>query len=558
MADQADVPSEPRAPESDHRTGVQWILLLDGLLALSLAWAWNGAHPTVLYSVAGGGVALVVWQAALWWLHLARGRPLAAVPRIRLPHWFQTFTQGSHFVYWGLYYAPVFEQAPLIFIQIVFGYSLEALLCWSRKRTWSVGFGPLPVVGSINLFMWFKPEFFYGQLLMVALAFFAKEFVRWKRGDKVTHIFNPSAIALTAVGLTLIVCGSLDQISGVNLIISYEYPPNFFEFMFLFGLAVQLLFHTTQVTLGAAVALTLVHYGLAGAFGQPLTTQIFHINVFLGLNLLATDPTTSPRSKTGKLVFGFTWGLAIAAFQVGLLALGEPGYFDKIFPVPLLNLLVPQFERLAAKIDAALEGWAPNKVLQSRFVHMGAYVVLFVAILPNLKRPPDIPVLADRLAHGTDYRTAETHFLIANDEFFRAFHPDAGAPFGFLAEIREYPNYAGRMFADSWRTAGGVLEVTVRSGVVTGVFVATGERFTGEVVAHGTQIQATWTELPQALIPPPGESLHTYAHRDNPHLTVPPWLRIGTLDVSHRLVGPNTLTLRLTDRYPKRAPSPPR
>ncbi len=56
--------------------------------------------------------------------------------------------------------------------------------------------GPFPVIFSINLFLWFKPDWFYFQFLMVALGFAAKELIRWDKDGRRAHIFNPSSFPL--------------------------------------------------------------------------------------------------------------------------------------------------------------------------------------------------------------------------------------------------------------------------------------------------------------------------------------------------------------------------
>ncbi len=74
--------------------------------------------------------------------------------------------------------------------------------CCSRGRggaATSLGFGPLPIVFSTNLFLWFRDDWFYLQFLLVAAGFLGKEFVRWEREGKSVHIFNPSAFSLGAL-----------------------------------------------------------------------------------------------------------------------------------------------------------------------------------------------------------------------------------------------------------------------------------------------------------------------------------------------------------------------
>jgi hypothetical protein len=64
----------------------------------------------------------------------------------------------------------VYDSAYLIAAQLLFAYAFDMLLGWSRRDTYTLGFGPFPVIFSINLFLWFKPDWFYLQFLMVALG----------------------------------------------------------------------------------------------------------------------------------------------------------------------------------------------------------------------------------------------------------------------------------------------------------------------------------------------------------------------------------------------------
>ena len=94
------------------------------------------------------------------------------------------------FVYWSLYWRPVSEFVWLLVAQLVFAYAFDMLLCWSRRDTYTLGFGPFPVIFSINLFLWFLDDWFYLQFLLVALGFAAKELIRWNKDGRRTHIFN--------------------------------------------------------------------------------------------------------------------------------------------------------------------------------------------------------------------------------------------------------------------------------------------------------------------------------------------------------------------------------
>ena len=97
---------------------------------------------------------------------------------------------------WGYYWRPVYEHLWLLAAQVLFAFSFDMLLSWSRKRDYTLGFGPIPIIFSTNLFMWFRDDWFYLQFLMIAVGFMGKEYVRWHREGRNVHIFNPSAFAL--------------------------------------------------------------------------------------------------------------------------------------------------------------------------------------------------------------------------------------------------------------------------------------------------------------------------------------------------------------------------
>src|SRR4029077_8593488 len=92
-----------------------------------------------------------------------------ALPHIEIvlkkQHYLQACVQGSLLVYWGWYWPPVYAFAPFILAQLVFAYAFDMLFCWSRREVYSLGFAPFPIVVSINLFLWFKPDWFYLQFM---------------------------------------------------------------------------------------------------------------------------------------------------------------------------------------------------------------------------------------------------------------------------------------------------------------------------------------------------------------------------------------------------------
>ena len=63
--------------------------------------------------------------------------------------------------------------------------------------------------------------------------------------------------------------------------------------------------------------------------------------VFLGLHLLVTDPSTSPRTPLGRAIFGVVLRTRRVRAVRAPRRLGLPTFYDKLLCVPLLNLAVP-------------------------------------------------------------------------------------------------------------------------------------------------------------------------------------------------------------------------
>ncbi len=415
------------------------MVVIDILLAGAVTYAALSSERGVLIALVAACVCLVCWQVAVF-LRARRGALALGIERnIRLPHYLQAGVQACHYLYLGLYYPAVQEHLPLIAIQIVVFYALEMLLQWSRGRNWRAGFGPLPVVGSINLFLWFEPAYFVGQLLLVAGALASREFVRWRRNGRSSHIFNPSAIALAAAGVFLMATDTTTATTGINHILAFELPPSFFELMFVCGILLQIFFATTLVTFGAVLALALIHYGGTLLLGAWPLFNVFHISVFLGLNLLATDPATSPKSPMGKFLFGVTWGVAIWCCYVGLRSLDLPPYYDKILTVPLVNLLVPVFERAGRAMALSFRF--------DRAVYIAVYAGLFLLILPTLKlqyRAADY-YLKDRLPAIASPEVWKSIPLVKEKRLFCERHRRACEPWGIAEEIRHHAQLAGEL-----------------------------------------------------------------------------------------------------------------
>jgi hypothetical protein len=87
-----------------------------------------------------------------------------------------------------------------------------------------------------------------------------------------------------------------------------------------------------------------VYYAVTGSFF--FSDSHVPIAVFLGMHLLFTDPSTSPRTELGRIVYGVLYGLTTVLLYSVLIRAGMPGFYDKLLQVPLLNLSVQLLDRL--------------------------------------------------------------------------------------------------------------------------------------------------------------------------------------------------------------------
>ena len=125
-------------------------------------------NPRLAGSIWGAAGALLVLAVAVRQRAQRAGRVLRYDFLPKPVHYVQLTMHTSIYVYWGWYWREVYHYAPLIVAQIVFVYVLDMLVCWWRRDTWILGFGPFPIVFSTNLFLWFRDDWFYLQFLMIA------------------------------------------------------------------------------------------------------------------------------------------------------------------------------------------------------------------------------------------------------------------------------------------------------------------------------------------------------------------------------------------------------
>ena len=364
------------------------IALIIGLAVLALTPRIQ-SNATLIWSFVAAAVFLAGWLTYLLSRANKEGHPYSLEVGLRPQHYIQACVQFSVYAYWGYHWElvpdsgirPVYDHALLMLGQIIFAYAFGMLLSWSRRQSYSLGFGPIPIIFSVNLFLWFRDDWFYMQFLMIALGFMGKEYIRWQRDGRSMHIFNPSAFALGLFSLVLILTNTTHLTWGQEIASTLTLAPNIYTFLFLIGLIVMYFFSITLVAGMAAISLFVLSTLYSVAAGVPyfLDSEI-PAAVFLGLHLLVTDPSTSPRTALGKLIFGMLYGCGVFVLYTLLGALGAPTFYDKLLCVPLLNLSVIAIDRVVRSVrsEDLLNVWKGNWMNgRANLAHMVAWVVIF-------------------------------------------------------------------------------------------------------------------------------------------------------------------------------------
>ena len=200
--------------------------------------------------------------------------------------------------------------------------------------------------------------------------------------DVQTHIFNPSSFTLTIFSLALILTGASDITWGKDIAITQFYPPHMYLFLFLVALPGQFLFGVTTMTMSAVLTtylFGLTYYAVTGTY--YFFDSYIPIAVFLGMHLLFTDPSTSPRTELGRMIFGVLYGLSTIALYALLRAAGLPAFYDKLLQVPLLNLLIQSIDRAVRsgplrRFDPALIGRSLS-VRGRNLAYMSVWAIVF-------------------------------------------------------------------------------------------------------------------------------------------------------------------------------------
>ncbi|GAB1269923.1 hypothetical protein NBRC116493_31760 [Aurantivibrio infirmus] len=342
--------------------------LVLSLILVSLSFSQRVQSNSILiWSFWGAASLLGLFSLALFAKNLTAGSRYTFQRVLRPQHYVQASVQLTIFIYWGYYWEPIYDHGLLILAQLIFAYGFDMLLCWLRRESYVLGFGPFPIIFSINLFLWFRDDWFYLQFLMIAIGFLGKEYFRWQRDKHWVHIFNPSAFALGLFSLILIITGTTDLTWGQQIASTLTLAPYIYTVLFLTGLVVMYFFSITLIAMTAAIMLFSLSALYSWFNGIPyFVDSEIPAAVFLGLHLLITDPSTSPRTVLGKMLFGGLYGLGVFALYSMLSLFGAPTFYDKLLCVPLLNVSVILIDRWVRR-----SGVGANFDLNPLLVKMG-------------------------------------------------------------------------------------------------------------------------------------------------------------------------------------------
>ncbi|MBI3782609.1 MAG: hypothetical protein HY270_04330 [Deltaproteobacteria bacterium] len=287
---------------------------------------------------------LAVWASAL----LVRDRfalPTISPGSIKFTHLLPATLQCILFAYWATYWWPVVEHVPVLALQLAAAYGIDFLLGWTLRRQYGPTLGPVPVVLSANLFVWFGDNFLC-YLLVIAVALVSKVFLVARR----RHIFNPSVLGLAVFGVLTVVLPAQFRYQDISH--DFNRPPYMAHLIVLLALVPQIRLRTAPVALGASVAMLatmLIVYALIGYRGGP---SPWWPPWLLAITLLAGDPATIPAATASRLLFGLTLGVLFYVVSRVMLVYPGTDIFSKIIPIPIANSMVPWFDRGAVWLEA--------------------------------------------------------------------------------------------------------------------------------------------------------------------------------------------------------------
>ncbi len=372
-----------------------WALATDDHAGSDAMTALHGTYAQLILATLS--LAAVAALSLVYHASRPRNQGLSAPVlglHLKITHMLPAAIQVAIYGYWALYWRQLPSLLPMIGLQLVWAFALDALLAVWRTGRWVVRAGPVPIVLSANLVALFAPVSWPLAIAMISLALLSRDFIRHQG----KHVFNPSAFGVSAIGLLNLIWPSLGYSDRAH---QFDLAPSMTEVVVLLALIVQLRLPVVLSTLGAGLALnTLALMGLhvLSPSWAPVT---------LILLLFLTDPATIPRSPLGRLLFGLLAGALMGLIGHGLETLNYSDFYAKVVAVPLANLASPALERCAAGLTVRLPRL--QRALSPRLnrVHIALWLALVAMGLSD-------GVKAERLAprRVAMHRENRTPFLV--------------------------------------------------------------------------------------------------------------------------------------------------
>jgi len=299
--------------------------------------------------------------------------PTLAPATIKFTHVLPAALQIVLFAYWSVYWSGVLAHLPILAVQLVFAYAFDFLLNWTLHRTYSPSFGPVPIVLSANLFVWFDSGDVLLYALVIAVALSSKALIRYAG----RHVFNPSVLGVAVVGILCIVLPQVFHYQDISH--DFSRPPLMAEVIVLLALIPQVRLRTAPVAFGAALSMLgtmFIVYALTGYRGGP---SPWWPPWLLAITLLAGDPATIPSTSVSRLLFGLFLGMAFYFLSRALLFSIGSDFFSKVIPIPVVNVFVPSIERAGARVAArwpGLRGEGGNRTYVAAWVTMSVLMLI--------------------------------------------------------------------------------------------------------------------------------------------------------------------------------------
>lgn len=277
-------------------------------------------------------------------------------------------------------------RMPFVFYQILFAFVFDYLFTIARGKSYRPQFYVIPLVLSINLFMWFLHDFTILHLVVIIIGIMIKTYVVRREPDgRTTHVFNPSFIILALASLTIIALGlpnATPNLRTGELAGAYDETPYFNIFVLCVGCLTLWIPNSYLIALGAYATVMLINYLSLFFYGEQIFDGLVRGSIFIAIMLGITDPQTSPKTYGGKFLFGAAYGLCLILCYFLLPILWVDTYFSKILPIPVLNLFVRQFDAGFTKLTSETYGYLTY--YRTRLVAIAVFVLIFTVTYQQL------------------------------------------------------------------------------------------------------------------------------------------------------------------------------